>query len=431
MSYEQENTAVRIRIESVELDVTRERFVKPFGFKGSSFNEKWLCHVGLTSANGVTSMGCGGLAVLWSAPAVFAAHTETGGNVLMTAVLEHALQFAKGEDFDTPMDLLDAVLPATHAFARVITGQKSLPPTFTLNALVGLDCAAWMLYAREGGITCFDDMIPPEHRVGLGHRQQRLACTPVIGYGLAVEEIVRLVTEGSFVLKIKIGASGDPESMLAKDMARLAEIHAAVGGLRTPHTPDGKVRYYLDANGRYDGVERLRGLLAHAEHLGMLEQIIILEEPFPEELHAPVHDLGVAVAADESLHDPKDVALRAELGYRCLALKPQGKTLSMAIRMASEAHRLGVACFVADSACVPALLDWNKVFAARLADFPGVGCGLIESNGHQNFRRWGELMAVHPCAGAPWLETNQGAFELDQDFYDRNGGLALNASSRV
>jgi len=162
----------------------------------------------------------------------------------------------------------------------------------------------------------------------------------------------------------------------------------------------------------------------------MVEQIIIVEEPFPEHLHVSVDGIGVTVAADEGLHDPADVALRAELGYRCLALKPQGKTLSVAIRMASEAQRLGLACFVADSACVPALLDWNKAFAARLADFPGVGCGLIESNGQQNFQRWGELMAAHPCTGAPWLTVNQGAFELNEDFYSRNGGLIVRGGAR-
>ncbi|MBT4820124.1 MAG: L-alanine-DL-glutamate epimerase, partial [Lentisphaerae bacterium] len=392
-----------IQIETVSLDITRERFVKPFGFKGSSFNEKWLCHVEATSTDGVTAAGCGGLAVLWSSPAVFAAHTETGGNVLMTAILDHALQLARGQTFGTPMDLLDAIFPATHAFACAITGEISLAPTFTLNALVGLDCAAWVLYARTYGLTSFDDWIPVDHRGGLANRQRKLACTPVIGYGLSIDEIRRLVTDGFFVLKIKIGASGDPETMLAKDMARLGQIHRAVSELRTPHTQDGKVRYYLDANGRYDGVERLRRLIGHAGELGMLDQTIILEEPFPEGLLAPVGDLGVTVAADESLHDPEDVALRAELGYGCLALKPQGKTLSVAIRMASEAHKRGLTCFVADNACVPALLDWNKVFAARLADFPGIGCGLIESNGHQNFQRWPELMAAHPCTGAPWL----------------------------
>ena len=41
-------------------------------------------------------------------------------------------------------------------------------------------------------------------------------------------------------------------------------------------------------------------MLDHARKIGALDQIAIIEEPFPEELEVSVDDLGVRIAADES-----------------------------------------------------------------------------------------------------------------------------------
>ena len=418
-----ERVAVSIRIEDVKLDVVREPLVRPFGFKGGYFTEKWLCEVGLTSSSGAEAIGVGGLAVLWSDPAVFSAHTEAGGNLIMATVLDHALQLSRGLEFETPMDLLDAIVDDTHAFARKVTGRTELTRTFTLNSLIALDSAAWRLYASEVGVSRFEELIPDEHRQALSYRHRALACVPMLGYGVPLSEIVDLVEQGSFVLKLKIGAPGDARQMLAQDAERLASIHAAVGGHETPRTPDGRIRYYLDANGRYPNKAHVCRLLDQAERIGMLDQICILEEPFPPGIDEHVGDLPVAVAADETLHDPADVGHKADLGYGCLALKPEGKTLSVSVRMASEALKRQIPCFVADSGCVPLLVDWNKWFAARLAPLPGFECGLIESNGHLYYRHWRQRMDQHPCRGAAWLEARQGLFELGSDFYARSGGL--------
>ena len=89
-----------IQLDNVALDIIREPLLRPFGFKGGFFTEKWLCKVTLTSASGLTASGLGGLAVLWSGPDVFLAHTEAGGNLIMAAILEHALQAARGAAFE-------------------------------------------------------------------------------------------------------------------------------------------------------------------------------------------------------------------------------------------------------------------------------------------------------------------------------------------
>ncbi|MBT7161945.1 MAG: L-alanine-DL-glutamate epimerase, partial [Victivallales bacterium] len=72
-------------IQSCDLDTVREPLLRPFAFKGGAFTEKWLTAVCLRTAE-ATGIGVGGLAILWSDPAVFGAHTETGGNLLMALV---------------------------------------------------------------------------------------------------------------------------------------------------------------------------------------------------------------------------------------------------------------------------------------------------------------------------------------------------------
>jgi len=420
---EEEHRTMPITITDVNLDVSREPLTRPFGFKGAYFTEKWLCHVELQNESEKRGTGLGGLAVLWSDGAVFHAHTEVGGNVMMVAMLERALALARGMPFETPLDLLDSVVEPVYEYGQAITRNADLRKTFALNALVALDNAAWSLYAHELGTTDFDALIPDVYRPALSQRHTDVAIVPLISYGVSLEEVGELAESGCFVLKIKIGAAGEPDEMLAKDMERISEIHAVLRDVTTPHTEDGKVRYYLDANGRYPSPDLMKRLLDHARDAGMMEQIMILEEPFPETEPFSVGDLGVRVAADESLHDTSDVDEKAKLGYGALALKPAGKTLSMTLRMAAEARRRDIPCFVADSACVPALVEWNKNVAARLAPLPGLKTGLQESNGAQHYARWRELIDAHPCAGAGWIEAGGGVFSLDDDFYARSGGI--------
>ncbi len=418
---------MRLRITAVDSNFEREPLVRPFGFKGGYMREIWQTVAGLESAAGHRTTGLCTQSVLWSDARVFAAASEAAGNSLMFAMTEFALRRALEVEFETPIDLLEALLPATHEYGCRITGRQDLRLTFALNALVGLDFAAWLLYARENGISCFDDLLPAPYRPALSHRHAKLASIPLMAYGIPLEEIENAVKEGYFFLKIKIGADpdkdGDPEKMLAWDMARVEAIHRAIGHVRVPHTRDGKVPYYFDANGRYDSKERLARFLDHTHRIGAFDQIAIIEEPFPEDYKVPVDDLGVRIAADESAHSDRDAAERIELGYGAIALKPIAKTLSMTLKIAKTAHDAGVPMFCADLTVGPILVDWNKNVAARLAPLPGMTVGVLETNGHQNYARWPEMCSHHPCAGADWTRTRQGLFELNEDFYVRSGGV--------
>ena len=413
-----------MKIAGVDLDLQREPFARPFAFKGSAFHEKWNLIVRLDDEAGTRAYGLGGLAVLWSDARVFAAHTESGGNALMTATLERALQAALDVEWERPPDLLAVVRPAAEAFARAATGLgAALQPTFVLNALVALDNAAWLLWARRHGLDRFADWVPEEARPMLRDRQARVVRTPAVGYNMPDGRIEALLAAGAGILKLKVGHPGDEAQMLAGDARNLERLGRLTEGRTTPHTEDGRVALYLDANGRYPSADAVRRLLDHADALGLLDRIAILEEPLAPEARDAVGELPVRVAADESLHDPDDVPRRSDLGYAAIAVKPAGKTLSVAFQMLAAAHRASMTAFVADNACVPALVEWNKGVAARLPAFPGVRGGMMESNGAENYGRWEGMLAEHPAAGAPWLAEREGAWRLDDDYYARSGGI--------
>lgn len=415
-----------IRIAATASDFEREPLVRPFGFKGGYMSEIWQTAVRLESDSGLRRVGLGTQSVLWSDAAVFASRAEAAGNALMYAMTERALALAReAGPFRTPLELQEAILDATHEYGKAVTGRPALRRTFTLNALVPVDNAAWLLYAAENGLSDFDAMVPEEFRPALASRHRLAAAIPLMAYAVPVAEVRAAAAQGFFFMKVKIGQPGTQEEMLEKDEARLSEIHAALASVETPHTRDGKLPYYFDANGRYEGKETLQRLLDHARAIGAFDRIALVEEPFPEELEVEVGDLGVRVAADESAHTDGDAARRIELGYGAIALKPIAKTLSMTLRIARLAHRRGVPCFCADLTVNPILVDWNKVFAARLAPLPGLSLGLVETNGHQNYRNWEAMRRHHPCFGASWTVPADGVFRLDDDFYARSGGIFL------
>lgn len=419
-------------IARTDCNFEREPLIRPFGFKGGYLTEIWQTVAGIQTAQGIKAACLNSQSVLWSDASVFASHSESAGNSLMFAMTEFALKRAEGLSFGTPLDLLDQLLPATYEYGKKITGKEDLRLTFALNALVGVDAAAWVVYAREHGFATFDEMIPVAYRAALGYRHEQLACIPLMAYAIPMAEIVGHAEQGYFFMKVKIGSDpdhdGDREKMLQWDMARIESIHRAIGHIPTPYTANGKIPYYFDANGRYDSKERLQRLLDHCAKIGALDQIAIIEEPFPEEYKVPVGDLGVRIAADESAHCDHDVEERIALGYGAIALKPIAKTLSMTLKIADVAHRAGVPMFCADLTVGPLQVDWNKTFASRIAPLPGVKVGVVETNGHQNYRRWAELQSFHPCAGSPWMQVQNGCFPLDADFYARSGGTLMDSA---
>ena len=416
-----------MRIVKAATDFEREPLKSPFGFKGGYLSELWQTAVRFQNEQGKEGIGLGVQSVLWSDAGVFAENTESGGNSVMYLMTDFAARKATGLEWNTPIDLLERLLPVTYEYGKIISARPDLRLTFALNALVAVDNAAWLLYSAEKGISQFDAMVPEVFRSARTARQKTLAAIPLMSYGVPVDQIVRAVDDGYFFLKIKIGSDPDKDGSLDKmlqwDMARLTEIHQAIGSRTTPYTDNGKIAYYLDANGRYDSIERVMRLLDHADKIGALDQILLVEEPFPEEMKLDVSGLPVIIAADESAHSDQDCLERIALGYRAIALKPIAKTMSMSLKILRLAHEKNVACFCADLTVNPVLVEWNKIVAARLDPLPGMKIGVVETNGHQNYRNWQQMRQYHPCPDAAWSEAVRGVFHLDEDFYQRSGGI--------
>ncbi len=412
-----------IKIAAVDSNFERQPLVRPFGFKGGYMREIWQSAARLESDSGRHAVGLCTHSTLWSDASVFAKYSEAGSNALMYAMTEHGLQLIKGTSFGSPVKLLEDIWPQVLEYGKKITGNPDLRETFALNALVGVDNAAWLLYARERNIQNFETLVPANVRPALAYRHEKIASIPLFAYAVPLEEIVQAVNDGYFFMKIKIGSPGDPDKMLEWDKARIKSIHEAIGAAETPYTRNGKIPYYFDANGRYPDKETLQRLLDFTRKIGAFDQIAVMEEPFPEEYKVDVSGLGVRIAADESAHTDKDALERIQMGYGAIALKAIAKTLSMTFKIAGIAHENGTPCFCADLTVNPILVEWNKNVAARLAPLPGLDVGLLETNGHQNYREWNKMTGYHPFHGAEWTKTKNGIFELDEDYYDKSGGI--------
>ncbi|MDB4581953.1 twin-arginine translocation signal domain-containing protein [Draconibacterium sp.] len=416
-------TPKSITIEATNSNFEREPLIRPFGFKGGYMSEIWQTAAWMKSASGYRKVGLCTQSVLWSDAKVFASFSESGGNSMMYAMSEYALKILKGKSFTSPVELLDEILDEVYSYGQKISDNQDLRKTFALNALVGVDNAAWLLFAAENKITSFDDMIPEEYRPALSHQHKTVASIPLMAYSIPISEIKQAADDGYFFMKIKIGQPGTQEEMLEKDKARLTEIHKAIGHYRTEHSEDGKLPYYFDANGRYEKKETLLKLLNHAKKIGAFDQIAIIEEPFPEHADIDVSDIPVRLAADESAHTDEDALIRIQMGYKAIALKAIAKTLSMTMKIANLAKQNEVPCFCADLTVNPILVDWNKAVASRLDPFPGLGTGLLETNGHQNYKNWAEMESYHPYTEAEWRKTKNGVFELGSDYYEKSGGV--------
>lgn len=106
-----------------------------------------------------------------------------------------------------------------------------------------------------------------------------------------------------------------------------------------------------------------------------------------------------------------------------MVLKGIAKTLSKSIKIAALAAEKQIPCICADLTVNPVLVDWNKNLAARLAPFPGLGMGMMETNGDMNYKNWKNMLGYHPASDASWTKPNKGVFELNENYYARSGGI--------
>lgn len=415
------------KIIKTNMGFEREKLMAPFGFKGAHVNELWQVAVLLQDEDGNEGLGVGVQSVLWSDSTVFAQYSPSAGNSVMLLLTEYAMNLLKGQTMRSPMEMLADILPAVHQYGKKITGNKDLRKSFVLNALVAVDMALWRLYAEQNKITFFDELVPDEAKPYLQNRQKQLAAVPLITYGLSPVNVGSLAQSGMFFMKIKIGSDpdrdNDREKMLQWDCQRLTMIHDILKDFRTPYTASGKIPYYLDANGRYDTRDRVMRLFDHADKIGALEHIILLEEPFTENSGIDVSRFPTRIVADESIHDAEDVERLISQGYTGIALKPIAKTLSMSFKILGCAGAAGIPCFCADLTVNPLMVDWNKNVAARLSCLPGMKVGVVESNGHQNYINWNKMKNYHPMGWESWVDSSNGVFGLDKNFYRYSGGI--------
>ena len=414
----------KITIGNVNSRFERESLISPFGFKGGYLSELWQAISYIESTSGNHSIGLGTQSVLWSDSTVFSTNSESGGNAFMYAITERALQLLKNKIFTSPIDLIDKLLPDLHEYGKYITNNPNLSKTFVLNALVSVDNALWLLYAKENGITNFDELIPQEYKSTFSEKHKKVAAIPLISYNVSAEEIRKETDLGYFFMKIKIGQGGTQQEMLEKDKKRLYDIHSVLKNIQTPHTENGKLPYYFDANQRYESKDTFLKFIDYADKIKALDQIVLIEEPFPEDLRIDVSDIPLRLASDESAHTESDTIDRIQMGYRAIALKPIAKTLSMTMKIAKAATDNNIPCLCADLTVNPILVEWNKNVAARLQSFPGLeGLGLLESNGHQNYSNWEKMKSYYPSNKAPWIDVHQGFYDTNKEYFKKGGGI--------
>ena len=415
--------AKTIRIVKTDSDFEREKLVRPFGFKGGFLTELWQIASRIESGSGISKSGLATQSVLYGDPDVFEAYSEAAGNAVMYALTDRTLHISRNVSFTDPVDLQAQIMPEVIKAAKKLTGKAVVNTNFVYNALVSVDNAAWLLYAAENKLADFDAMVPKPYKKALGHHNDKIAVMYQVPYGMPMSELTQAVKNGYFVIKIKTGFPGSQDRMLQGDIERLSEIHNALKNIRTPHTRDGKLIYTIDANARYEKKETVSRYLDHARKIGAFDQIMLFEEPLTERNEENVGDLGVRIGADESVHTEKDALRRLDQGYTAFVLKGIAKTLSQSLKIAKLASEHNVPCMCADLTVNPILVDWHKNLAARLAPFPGIGMGMMETNGDMNYRNWNSMVHYHPAAGASWMQVKDGVFRLNKDFYMRSGGI--------
>ncbi|WP_215223919.1 mandelate racemase/muconate lactonizing enzyme family protein [Echinicola shivajiensis] len=401
----------------------REKLRYPFGFKGGYLTELWQVATQIKDTKGNTGLGLSTQSVLYGDADIFASNSEAGGNALMYVLANKALGKLEGRTFESPIVAIDKILPGIYNEAKQLTGHSDLNINFVYNALVSIDNALWMLFAKQNGLSSLKDVLPFPYREALSFRNDKVAVMYQVSYGMSLSSIRKAAEDGYFVFKIKTGQPGTEEEMLQKDKERLLEIHEVLKNVETDQTSTGKLYYTMDANGRYTLKSSIESYIDFARKIGAFDHILLYEEPLSEENQESVRDLGLIIAADESIHSAADAERKIKLGYGAFALKPIAKTLSETLKIVEIAHKYSIPCFCADLTVNPILVDWNKHIAASLAPFPKLGMAMMETNGDMNYENWEEMRTRHPFSGASWTLVKQGRFELDEHFYEVSGGM--------
>ena len=235
-----------------------------------------------------------------------------------------------GESLDSVLAQLKAMAPRLLAGLDRKTLQKAMPPGAARNAL---DCAFWDLEAKRAG--------RPVHALaGLAAPHPLTTAYTISLAEPAVMAQAAAQAASRALLKIKLGAPGDPE--------RIAAVRAAAP----------LAALIVDANEGWNA-RSLGANMAACAQAG----VMLIEQPLPDRDDDALASLerAVPICADESAHDRASLA-RLVGKYDAVNIKlDKAGGLTEALAMMAEAKRLGLAtmagCMVATSlAMAPALL---------------------------------------------------------------------------
>ena len=238
-----------------------------------------------------------------------------------------------GETVDGVAAQIEALGDAVSLGASRTDLLTFLPPGSARNAL---DCALWDLEAKLAGQRAWTLAGLPEPRGVI------TAYTLSLDTPEAMEAAARKAA-GRPLLKVKLGAAGDPE--------RIAAVRRGA-----PQS-----RLIADANEGWDEAS-LEVNIAACQAAG----VELIEQPLPADRDGVLANLGAArrgiiVCADESLHTVADISAVSQL-YQAINIKlDKAGGLTAALELLAEARRRGLTvmagCMVGTSlAMAPALL---------------------------------------------------------------------------
>lgn len=376
---------------------------------------------------------------------------EALANLFMSQTADFVLNLLEGRKFSSPGEALDEVLLKAHWYHRQITKEENLPLTSTLNALVPVDIANYVLHAKANGIDNFDGIIPVDSQRWFTQTIDQVAIIPLVSYSIDQAGIEALIRDGYKIFKTKMGAynpahdmdsDADMEAMFETDTQKALLVYNLIKDLKTDLTEDGRVPIYLDFNGRLGtgdkAVELLQKYVEFAKQNGFLDRVIVFEEPFSNmmEIGADVYkelkEAGITIVADECAHSAEDVGKLLRLGVRGFALKPAAKTYTETFRMVDAIEKYNAKAdsgdkafyFCADLTVVPWLVDANLQFTARSSPWPGLAnrVRMLETNWRQHYDDLPGIMHRYTPSFVV-MQENNGVFRLNEQWYKGGGSL--------
>ena len=123
-----------LKIQKCNVAHVKEALISPFGFKGGYLTQLWQSVVKVECDGYFAASPCT-QSVLWSDPKVFSAFPGEKGDEIMLSVTKKACEMLEGMSFNTPDELIPALLPALKNHAFTLTGFE-VAETFILNSLV-------------------------------------------------------------------------------------------------------------------------------------------------------------------------------------------------------------------------------------------------------------------------------------------------------